>query len=206
MGVLYGEWETHAKDIGFQSLQVRSVTTSGLSCDALRAKEQLLRVAFISGRIETALIFNALGTVDRELGLDESAKRCFALAHLCYRRALQSLQTGHLDTPQADELRKRIETLGQQLGAVDHRSPNEVLAAAATSVPVRAPAPEPLTKREKEVLVLIGEGLSTKQIAARLGITFKTAACHRDRIMNKLGVRNAAMLVRSAIRMGLLQP
>jgi DNA-binding CsgD family transcriptional regulator len=46
---------------------------------------------------------------------------------------------------------------------------------------------EPLTGREREVLKCIAEGHSTKEVAEILGITFKTAACQRCRIMAKLG-------------------
>jgi DNA-binding NarL/FixJ family response regulator len=57
-----------------------------------------------------------------------------------------------------------------------------------------------LTPREREVLLRIAEGHSTKQVAGLLGITFKTASCHRSRIMDKLEIHNLAGLVRYAIR------
>jgi DNA-binding NarL/FixJ family response regulator len=57
-----------------------------------------------------------------------------------------------------------------------------------------------LTRREREVLQCIAEGHSTKQVAGLLGITFKTASCHRSRIMDKLEIHNLAALVRYAIR------
>jgi len=63
-----------------------------------------------------------------------------------------------------------------------------------------------LTMREQEVLALIGEGCSTREIAARLKISFKTAACHRSHILTKFGVHNSVTLVRYAIRKGLIQP
>jgi DNA-binding CsgD family transcriptional regulator len=56
-----------------------------------------------------------------------------------------------------------------------------------------------LTPRETEVLKLIAAGLSTKEIAASLGITFKTAACHRSRIMEKLDIHDVVSLVWYAI-------
>jgi len=62
---------------------------------------------------------------------------------------------------------------------------------------------EDLTARELEVLRLIAEGHSTKEIGARLQITFKTAACHRYRIMQKLDVHGTGALVRLAIASGL---
>jgi DNA-binding CsgD family transcriptional regulator len=56
-----------------------------------------------------------------------------------------------------------------------------------------------LTQREEEVLQLIVSGRSTKQIAGDLGISFKTAACHRYRVMQKSAASNAADLVRKTL-------
>jgi len=61
-----------------------------------------------------------------------------------------------------------------------------------------------LTPREREVFHLIAEGMTTKEIARRLGISAKTAENHRARVLDKLGVRNTAALVRYALRRGLL--
>ncbi|MDE2572073.1 MAG: response regulator transcription factor [bacterium] len=52
-----------------------------------------------------------------------------------------------------------------------------------------------LTSREREVLRLVGEGLSNKQIAARLGIAERTAKFHLSSIMAKLGAENRAQAV-----------
>lgn len=62
-----------------------------------------------------------------------------------------------------------------------------------------------LTPRECEVLSHIAGGLSSKQIAAKLGIAFRTAVCHRYRIQCKLSAHNTADMTRAAIRMGLIQ-
>jgi DNA-binding CsgD family transcriptional regulator len=53
-----------------------------------------------------------------------------------------------------------------------------------------------LTKREEEVLRLVLEGMSSSEIAVRLGISTRTAELHRTRIMEKLGARRAVDLVR----------
>jgi len=63
---------------------------------------------------------------------------------------------------------------------------------------------EHLTPRELEVLKLICEGLSTRQIAGQVGTAFKTVACHRFRIMEKAGVDNAVGLLLWAIRQGII--
>lgn len=70
----------------------------------------------------------------------------------------------------------------------------------------RAAVPPLLTAREVEVLTLVAEGKSTKETAAILGISYKTADSHRARVMAKLDVHETASLVRLAIRMGLVKP
>ena len=61
-----------------------------------------------------------------------------------------------------------------------------------------------LSKRERQVLALMVEGKSSKEIAAVLGISFKTAVTHRASIMGKLDVHEVASVVREAIRRGLV--
>lgn len=63
-----------------------------------------------------------------------------------------------------------------------------------------------LTSRQQQVLRLIAEGMSTKEIAAELGISEKTAQTHRAKLMGKTGIRKASGLVRYAIREGLVAP
>lgn len=63
---------------------------------------------------------------------------------------------------------------------------------------------EHVTPREKQVLRLVAAGKSTKQIAAELGIAFKTAACHRYNLLGKFGAANTADLVCRALRTGLI--
>ena len=66
--------------------------------------------------------------------------------------------------------------------------------------------PDPLTGREREVLQLVAEGKTTKEIGRVLGISVKTADSHRTRIMRKLGMHETASLVRHAVRRGLVEP
>ena len=65
---------------------------------------------------------------------------------------------------------------------------------------------DPLTARERQVLQLIAEGKTTKEVAGLLGVSVKTAESHRARIMEKLEIHETAGLVRYAIRRGLIQP
>lgn len=60
-----------------------------------------------------------------------------------------------------------------------------------------------LTQREREVLALVGQGLVTKEIAAELGLSPKTVSIHRQHLMEKLDLHNAAALAALAIRASL---
>lgn len=68
-------------------------------------------------------------------------------------------------------------------------------AASASAAPL-----ERLTDREIEVLSLIGKGLSSREIAARLGLSIKTIEAHRENIKDKLDLKNAVGLLRFAMQ------
>jgi DNA-binding NarL/FixJ family response regulator len=61
-----------------------------------------------------------------------------------------------------------------------------------------------LTPRQREVLQLIAEGQSTKEIARRLELSVKTVDTHRSQLMQQLNIHEVAGLVRYAIRAGLV--
>ena len=63
---------------------------------------------------------------------------------------------------------------------------------------------ETLTDREKEILKLVAEGHSNKEVAEVLGISVKTAMSHREHVMNKLDLHNRTDLVRFALENGVL--
>jgi two-component system, NarL family, response regulator NreC len=67
-------------------------------------------------------------------------------------------------------------------------------------------AADPLAPREREVLQLVAEGRTSKEIAAQLGLSVKTAESYRTNIMEKLDIHETAGLVRYAIRRGLINP
>ena len=68
------------------------------------------------------------------------------------------------------------------------------------------PPDDPLTPRESEIVKLIAEGHSSKQIAALLVISDKTVERHRANVLEKLGLRDRVDLTRYAIRRGLVEP
>ena len=70
----------------------------------------------------------------------------------------------------------------------------------------RGDAPyDALTDREKQVLKLVAEGKSNKEVAAELGISVKTAMTHREHVMQKLGLHSRTDLIRFAIKAGVIR-
>jgi DNA-binding NarL/FixJ family response regulator len=68
------------------------------------------------------------------------------------------------------------------------------------------PPSDPLTPRQREILQLIAEGRSTKEIASTLHLSVKTVETHRTQLMARLDIHEVAGLVRYAIRIGLVTP
>jgi DNA-binding NarL/FixJ family response regulator len=80
------------------------------------------------------------------------------------------------------------------------RPPQDPLAEAAK------PGHSPLTRRQREVLRLIAEGLTTKAVAARLKISVRTAETHRAALMRRLDLHSTAELLRHAYASGFVRP
>jgi two-component system response regulator NreC len=70
----------------------------------------------------------------------------------------------------------------------------------------RSSAPEPLTEREREVLALVAEGLTSREIAEKLVVSPRTVDRHRENIMARLNLHSRVQLVKYAIERGLIGP
>jgi len=117
--------------------------------------------------------------------------------------ALQSGVQGYvLKTQNAEDLVRAIDEVGQ--GAV-YISPIVAGNLVDVALGKGKAREETLTPRERQVLKLVAEGQSTREIAEELRISFKTAEYHRHRIMRRLGIHETAGLVRYAIRRGVIQ-
>ncbi len=123
-------------------------------------------------------------------------------------RALQANACGYLlKGSSPDELRMAIQAVANGQIYLSPAVSRQVLAnyirgqAAQSSVGNRQVA---LTPRQREILNLIADGFTTKEIAARLDISPKTVEFHRDELMKKLGARNMAHLVHLAVEQGLI--
>ena len=112
-------------------------------------------------------------------------------------RALAVGAAGYvLKSAEADELDKAIRTV---VRGGSYLSPEVARQVAEGRVKAGSSGPE-LTQRQREILQLIAEGSSTRQIAAKLGVSIKTVETHRAKLMERLGIRDIAGLVRYAIR------
>jgi DNA-binding NarL/FixJ family response regulator len=69
---------------------------------------------------------------------------------------------------------------------------------------VQRPRNRELTPREKTIVTMVAEGFTNKQMADILGISLKTVECHRTAAMQKTGATCVALLVRYAVRVGLV--
>jgi DNA-binding NarL/FixJ family response regulator len=98
-----------------------------------------------------------------------------------------------------------VRAIHEVLGGMVYLSPRVSRALAQAYMAKSALPADPLTPREREVLQLVAEGKTSKEVAGFLGISAKTVESHRARILKKLDAPNTAGIVRYAIRRGLIQ-
>jgi two-component system, NarL family, response regulator NreC len=99
-----------------------------------------------------------------------------------------------------------VQAIREVRGSAMYLSPTISRAVVEASFDKANPPGDMLSPRERQVLQLVAEGKTTKEIAAVLGVSIKTADSHRARIMRKLDIHDTAGLVRFAIRRGLIHP
>ena len=124
-------------------------------------------------------------------------------------KAFQAGATGYMTKESATErLLKGIEHVlnGEYFmdGAVSHAVVTKLMQTPEKEMKITDAGYETLTSREQEVMVLLAEGNSAKEAAAKLFISPKTVENHRTNIMNKLGLHSTLELVRYAARLGLV--
>jgi two-component system, NarL family, response regulator NreC len=147
--------------------------------------------------------------VVRRAGEQWPGVACLVLTHHAEEEyvlpLVQAGARGYLvkDTPAA-ELRRAVELLAAGQAWFGPQAA-QALAASQQRPPGQSSDPYGnLTAREREVMHLVCEGKSTKEVARMLDIGVKTAENHRSRVLDKLGLSNTAELVRYAARRGLL--
>jgi DNA-binding NarL/FixJ family response regulator len=122
------------------------------------------------------------------------------------RRALVAGAAGYLlKNSDRSELEMALRAVARGETWLTPEVSSRVVAAYARGEMPAASGPlELLTRRQREVLQLIAEGLSTKEIAHRLDVSVKTVESHRTELMDRLDIHGVAGLVRYAIRVGIV--
>jgi two-component system response regulator NreC len=151
-------------------------------------------------------LLNGLDTAREIRRLSTEIKTILLTMHTDKGYVLQALKAGAkgyvLKTQAAEDLIRAIREISR--GEV-HLSPGIAASVVDAYLDKTDTAADPLTPRERQILQLIAEGNTTKEVARLLSISFKTAESHRNHIMQKLDIHDVAGLVRYAIHHGLLQ-
>jgi two-component system response regulator NreC len=126
--------------------------------------------------------------------------------HTEYHLILESLRAGVtgyvLKTKAASELVQALRAVCRGEMFLTQSISRTIVQAFLQNTPVPG---NPISDRERQVLQLVAEGKTTKEIASLLGISVKTAESHRSNLMEKLNIHDTAGLVRYAIRIGLIE-
>lgn len=137
--------------------------------------------------------------------------RCLALSmhetHIQVTQALQAGASGYVvKSAGSDEFVEAVRATAEGKSYLSPSIAHCVVEAIATPREGMVSSVAMLSGREREVLQLIAEGLSSKEIASALGVSLKTIETHRSNLMGKLNIRKASKLVRVAIHEGLVAP
>jgi DNA-binding NarL/FixJ family response regulator len=179
----------------------------------LRAESRRLRFELLNAQLDLRLvILNVINNIYAVIN-PESAKRLQLIACQSYSVLTERVHTAGFSASETAHLRVKVEHLNRALSRLGHTGGTDPLCSSASDVAVLrnltqsadSSGGDGLTRRETQVLKFIAEGYSTKQVAAKLGISFKTAVCHRYRLMEKLKIHDTATLVRYALRKGVVQ-
>jgi two-component system, NarL family, response regulator NreC len=147
---------------------------------------------------------SALGVIRK---VSPATKSILLTMHIEERHILQALRAGAKGcvwkTQAIDEL---LQAIRDVCGGGVYLSPSISGALVEAYLDRRELPPDPLTDRERQVLQLIAEGKTTKEVAVILGVASKTAETHRTKLMQKLDLHSTAALVRYAVRRGFIEP
>jgi DNA-binding NarL/FixJ family response regulator len=153
-----------------------------------------------------------LGGLEASLEIKKTGRRARILILSQYedreyvRRLLKSGVSGYvLKKSAGSELANAIRAVHRGGLVLDPEVARVAMEEAGPQGPGEADPYEALTDREKQVLKLVAEGRSNKEVADLLGISVKTAMSHREHVMEKLGVHNRTELVRFAIKRGVIR-
>lgn len=182
---------------------IAAVDSGEAAIDAIRRRRPRVLITDISmqgiGGIEAARQVRELAPDVKILMLSMHAERRHVLA------ALEAGANGYLLKDAArDELISAVRAVIAERTYLSPAIAGHVVSAYKNGLAAESRRLDSLTSREREVLCMIATGQTTKQIAARLSVSPKTIATHREHVMRKLDVPSVAGLARYAARKGLV--
>ena len=187
-------------------LEVAGEAHDGL--DALAAAERLLPDVILMDLLMPRL--DGVGAM-RELRSRAPASRVIVLtSFMDDERLMPAIQAGAagylLKDVEPSELARAIRAAHAGEAVIAPSAAARLVRAIADGPREALRAPEPLTRREREVLALIAAGRSNKRIAFELGISEKTVKTHVGHLFAKLGVTDRTQAALLAVRRGLVEP
>lgn len=185
-------------DASVRRALVRRLRTAGHAVEAFAAPQEFLehRAQLRLGCVVTDLQMPGMSGLDLQAALADAgvdAPFVFISGHGDVTTGVAAMRAGavhFLQKPFSDA--EILAAIGEALALAAER------AAARSARDAAAQARASLTPRERDVFALVVEGLRNKIIADRLGVTEKTVKVHRARVMDKMGARSLADLVRIA--------
>jgi DNA-binding NarL/FixJ family response regulator len=191
-------------------------TTFSVVAEAASAAEAIARVRDAAPDVIVLDISmpggSGLGAVPELLERAPAAKVLMLSVHDDTEYVVESVHAGAHGYLRKDstpaELRKAVATLREGSRYYSPQVAGALAAALRNDPPERSPnlgarAVDVLTAREIEILALIADGLTSREIGTQLGISARTVEAHRNSLMRKLGVRTIAGLTRLAIEQGI---
>jgi DNA-binding NarL/FixJ family response regulator len=151
---------------------------------------------------------NGLDAIARILQYDPKIAVIILSMHESREHVLRALQAGAcgyvLKNAAVDELEKAIRAVARGQKYLTPAVSEQIITSMTAPKSAAQSAADFLTQRQREILQLIAEGRSSREIAAVLNISVKTVETHRSLLMERLNLHDVAGLVRYAIRVGLV--
>ncbi len=186
------------------------IEVAGEACNGVEAIEAAARIDPDVVLMDIAM--PGLGGIEAAVEMKKQGRRARILILSQYedreyvRRLLKAGVAGYVLKKSAGaELANAIRAVHRGGLVLDPEVARTAMEDANPAAPGAADLYDALTDREKQVLKLVAEGRSNKEVAEVLGISVKTAMSHREHVMEKLGVHNRTELVRFAIKKGVIR-
>jgi two-component system response regulator NreC len=184
-----------------EKLEVIGEASDGL--EAIALAEQLRPDVVV---LDVAMpTLNGLSAVDGIKKVSSRSKMVLLTMYTDEHYVLQALRAGVKGcVSKAQAAEHLLEAIHEVCGGGVYLSPSVSGAVVQAYLSKNELPRDSLTGRERQVLQLVAEGKTTKEIAVILNVTVKTAESHRGKLMEKLNIHSTAGLVRYAIRCGLI--